>query len=100
MTTDSSQATTGDSQAVSRARILCWVLSGGIGVFIARLVYERLVLHINDRALFFGILHSDYALVFWAALMCFLLAHLWVPLALLWIAIRHRAWRGLLPFVA
>jgi len=32
--------------------------------------------------------------------MCCLLAHLWVPLALLWIAIRHRAWRGLLPFVA
>ncbi|HET9754130.1 MAG TPA: hypothetical protein VFP52_14250 [Myxococcales bacterium] len=38
---------------------------------------------------FFVVLHSDLALVDWAAVMLFLLAHVWLPLLLMWIVTRR-----------
>jgi len=85
---------------MSRTRTLCIVMSIGIAVFLGRILYERHVLHVvDDRALFFSALHSDYALLFWASLVLYLGAHALVPFLLLWMAMRRGSWLRLLPFV-
>ena|SRR5258705_6805192 len=84
--------------AISRARILCIVFAVGTAVFLARQQYEERILHIQRSAQFWSAIHGDYALLFWASLTLNLLAHVWTPLLICWIAIRRGAWLRLLPF--
>jgi hypothetical protein len=48
--------------------VLACLVSAGISIYVGRLLYERLVRRVPDAALFFSALHSDWAVVFMAAL--------------------------------
>jgi hypothetical protein len=48
--------------------VLACLVSAGIYIYVGRLLYERLVRRVPDAALFFSALHSDWAVVFMAAL--------------------------------
>lgn len=72
-------------------------VAGGVGLFVGRLLYETHTLHLRKEVRFFVVLHSGVGLVYWAALMLFLIAHVWLPMLLTWIVIRRDSWLRLLP---
>ena len=50
--------------------VLASLVSAGICIYVGRLLYERLVIHVPDAAMFFSVSHSDWAFVFLVALLC------------------------------
>jgi hypothetical protein len=77
--------------------VLACLVSAGIYIYLGRLLYERLVRHVPDTALFFSALHSDWAVLFMAALASTVVgpAVLTVVCAYAWVdAHRRSMWVG------
>ncbi len=72
----------------AKLRHTMWVVSlvtiAGATICVVRVAYERIVWNMPDAALLFSALHSELAMFYWLAIMCFLFAHAWALVLLVW----------------